>query len=241
MGEGRAPWAGELDQAVLSTPLGLGPFVEAAFFVRATRTLLVTDIVVAVPRDPPEVCAADPQPLLVRAKSKSFAPEEANTSESRQRGWWKTVLFALFFQPAAVDFSPLSGFTWNDGWRDTFARLAGPRLFVPPILQIIVLSKRPAAVRAWVARVTAWPFDKVIPAHLQAPIAANPREFRAAFAFLDQKQQQDARVPATGGNALLRLLSGAGGDEASAIPRQPRACAPSPMHILTVAALTARR
>ena len=168
VGEGPAPWAGELEQAVLATPLGLGPFVEAAFFVKATKTLLVTDIVVAVPRDPPEVCAADPQPLLVRAKPRSLAPDEDNTSESRQRGWWKTVLFALFFQPSAVDFSPLTGFTWNDGWRETFSRLAGPRLFVPPILQIIVLSKRPAAVRTWVSRVASWPFDKIIPAHLQA-------------------------------------------------------------------------
>lgn len=33
----------------------------------------------------------------------------------RRRGWWKTILFALFFQPAAVDFNPLNGFTWNEG------------------------------------------------------------------------------------------------------------------------------
>lgn len=38
-----------------------------------------------------------------------------DNAEVRRRGWAKTILFALFFQPAAVDFSPLNGFTWNEG------------------------------------------------------------------------------------------------------------------------------
>ena len=63
-------------QAVLSTPLGIGPFVEAAFFHRASRSLLVTDIVVAVPREPPAICISNPAPLLVRAKPRSASPPE---------------------------------------------------------------------------------------------------------------------------------------------------------------------
>lgn len=70
---------------------------------------------------------ADPKPLLVRAKPRSVDPEEENSAEVRRRGWWKTILFALFFQPAAVDFSPLSGFTWNEGCGESSAFTPGSR------------------------------------------------------------------------------------------------------------------
>lgn len=187
----RAPWADEIEHALLEIPLGLGPFVECVFFVKDRRTLLVTDTVVSVPTDPPEVCAADPRALLVRSKDTRQAMPD-DTAEQRRVGWGKTVLFALFFQPAAVRFSPISGFTWGDAWREAFGRLVEPRLLVAPILQSLVLNKRPSAVRAWSRRVARWPFDRIIPAHLEAPIAAGPREFERAFSFLDARQAKGA-------------------------------------------------
>jgi hypothetical protein len=36
----------------------------------------------------------------------------------------------------------------------------------------------------WVDQVTQWHFERVIPAHLDAPIAMERAAFRAAFAFL---------------------------------------------------------
>ena len=179
-----APWADELEHALLELPLGLGPFVEVVFYHKASRTLLVTDVVIAVPEDPPEVCTVDPRPLLVRSKD-TREPLPADSRESRRLGWGKTVLFALFFQPRAVAFG-LAGFTWSPEWRDSFARLLAPKLFVPPILQTIVLNKRPATARKWIDRVARWPFQRVIPAHLEAPIAAGPADFVAAFDFLPQ-------------------------------------------------------
>lgn len=54
--DGRAaPWADELDHVLLELPLGLGPFVEVVFFHKESKTLLVTDVVISVPADPPEV------------------------------------------------------------------------------------------------------------------------------------------------------------------------------------------
>ena len=50
-----APWADELEHALLELPLGLGPFVEVVFFHKDSKTLLVTDVVISVPEDPPEV------------------------------------------------------------------------------------------------------------------------------------------------------------------------------------------
>lgn len=49
------PWAGELEHKVFLSSVGIGPYIEAAFFHKATKTLLVTDAVISVPSNPPEV------------------------------------------------------------------------------------------------------------------------------------------------------------------------------------------
>lgn len=128
--------------------------------MRASRTLLVTDALVAVPAEPPAVCGADPRALLVRAKAASTDPPLQDTRAARAAGWAKTVLFALFFQPADVSFSPLTGFRWSPTYEAAFERLVNvrQRVFVAPILQNLVLDKQPGAVRAWVASITSWPF-----------------------------------------------------------------------------------
>jgi hypothetical protein len=52
---GDTPWAGELEQKVFESSVGIGPYIEVAFFHKRSRTLLVTDAVVTVPTNPPEV------------------------------------------------------------------------------------------------------------------------------------------------------------------------------------------
>ena len=128
-------------------------------------------------------------------------PLPANSVESRRLGWGKTVLFALFFQPVAVAFG-LSGFEWSPEWQESFARLRQPKLLVPPILQTIVLNKRPTIARAWVRRVAQWPFRRIIPAHLEAPIPVGPAEFVSAFDFLGPERGAAAAWP----NPLSALL-----------------------------------
>ena len=58
-----------------------------------------------------------------------------------------------------------------------------------PECQIVVLSKRPAAVRAWVDRISRWAFCRIVPAHLQETIQATPADFKAAFGFLSSAEQ----------------------------------------------------
>jgi len=195
-----APWADEFEQALLQAPLGLAPFVEVAFYHKPTRTLLVTDTVVAIPSTPPKICEDNPKPLLVRAKDNKDDPAP-DTEEVRVRGWRKIVLFSLFIKPGYVDFSfrnffgsffgePLTDcFIWYKEWQDSFANLERQTLLCPPILQALVLSKRPTIVKAWVAKVCRWNFQRVIPAHFTAPIAATPRDFRDAFRYLDEDSQ----------------------------------------------------
>lgn len=88
-------------------------------------------------------------------------------------------------------------------WEGAFLRLSRPRLLVPPILQILVLSKRKQAVQDWVKRVSGWGFNQIIPAHLEAPIKAGPREFKDAFSFL---QNKGGAAPAgAAGNGAMQL------------------------------------
>lgn len=49
------PWADELEHKVFKSSVGIGPYIEVAFFHKKTRSLLVTDAVVQVPQTPPEV------------------------------------------------------------------------------------------------------------------------------------------------------------------------------------------
>lgn len=65
---GEYPWQREFDIAILNLTVGIGPFVEVAFYHKSTRTLLVTDTCFMIPEEPPEVCQVDPTPLLKRAR-----------------------------------------------------------------------------------------------------------------------------------------------------------------------------
>ena len=79
------------------------------------------------------------------------------------------------------------GTEWNNAAADKSFRAlqGGSGLLGAPILQTLILNRSPTVVRAWADAVAAWDFDKLVPCHLAAPIAATPRSFRAAFDFLD--------------------------------------------------------
>lgn len=81
--------------SVLNT--GIGPYVEVAFYHKRTRTLLVTDAVIFVPRKPPEciskesLLASAKNGLAVKILSKGKeVPEEpvVDNKMSRQKGWF---------------------------------------------------------------------------------------------------------------------------------------------------------
>ena len=59
---------------------------------------------------------------------------------------------------------------------------AGGKPTVLPIIQII-LARGPEEVRRWLGVVTQWNFRRVVPMHLDAPLALNPAQFADTFAF----------------------------------------------------------
>lgn len=198
LGECELPFADEFEgPEILSLSLGTGTFCEVAMVHKSTKTLLIVDSVVQCPAEPPEVCRVDPSPLLARAKADGREPDREPTPAVLREGWAKTALFGLFFQPVSVEYKPSpaavvdidKGFTWTERWKSSFARISN-KVFVAPILQQVVLNKRPSAALEWVDRVAAMGFNKVVPAHLQAPIQLSPAQFKAKFAFLRELEAE---------------------------------------------------
>ncbi|KAI4389269.1 hypothetical protein MLD38_001509 [Melastoma candidum] len=178
------PWADEIEQKILSSPeVGIGPYVEVAFYHKQTRTLLVTDAVIYVPRKPPEciseesLLASAKNGLAVKLLSKGKeVPEEPviDNPTNRQKGWERMVLQILFLGPSNL-LEPNASFSQMS-----------QKLIVSPIVKTLVFSKVPEKVRDWIDSIARdWRFKRIIPAHFAAPINAGRTDFLAAFAFLD--------------------------------------------------------
>jgi len=217
--ETRVPFADQFDWAILGPiKLGLGPFVEIALFHRETRTLLLTDALVAVPQEPPAVLTLDPYPLLFHARDRAQDPI-VDTPEARRRGWQRIALFAFYFRPSTLETPTLRAawqtakeapdrskrayfglypFCWQEGWAESFTALHGSgRPFVAPVLQTLIFNRGIHEVQQWVEQVSRWQFERVIPCHLDAPIAMGTAELRAAFAAIaTDDQTSDRRLPA---------------------------------------------
>ena len=204
-----APFAEDFDYAILGPiDLGLGKFAEVAFFHKRSHTLLLTDTIVSVPAEPPAIIQLDPYPLLYHAKDKAF-DIVADTPANRRKGWQRVTLFALYFSPSVLEV-PAWGevwrdaqtapersrkayfgffpFQWRENWQDSFDILRGNgRVFVAPILQSLILNRAPQETINWADKVANWDFKWIIPCHFDAPIKAEPQQFRQAFAFLEKQ------------------------------------------------------
>lgn len=203
-----APFASEFDYAVLDIDLGRGSFGEVAFFHKRTRTLLVTDSVLAVPEEPPAIVQLEPYPLLFHAKDKALDVVEDNPT-NRHKGWQRISLFAFYFRPSAMEmlnlgqmfravfkapdrsrkaYFGLFPFRWKDNWQQSFDALRGSgRLFVAPILQTLIFPQAPKMVLNWANKVAKWDFQRIVACHFDSPIEASPYQFRQAFSFLEKQ------------------------------------------------------
>ena len=202
-----APFAEDFDYAILGPiDLGLGKFAEVAFFHKRSHTLLVTDTIVSVPAEPPAIVQLDSYPLLYHAKDQAF-DMILDTPANRLKGWQRVTLFALYFSPSTLKVPTWSQiwrdaqkaperskrayfgffpFQWRENWQDSFDILRGNgRIFVAPILQRLILNRAPQETINWADHVAKWDFQWLIPCHFDAPIKAEPQQFRQAFGFLE--------------------------------------------------------
>lgn len=180
-----SPWSNEIEQKVLVLPeVGIGPYVEVAFYHKRSRTLLVTDAVIFVPYHPPDCISKESLlksaknglavKILSKGKMVSDEPVVDNRA-NRQKGWERMVLQILFLGPSNL-LEPAASFSQ-----------VSKKLIVSPIVKTLVFSKVPEKVRHWIDRIAGdWPFRRIIPAHFAAPVNATSSDFLAAFAFLDE-------------------------------------------------------
>ena len=225
----KTPFAQEFDYAILgSIELGLGRFAEVAFFHKKSRTLLVTDTIVSVSASPPPIVQLDSYPLLFHAKDKA-TDIVADTYANRCKGWQRITLFALYFSPSVLEIPKLKElfsnafqasdrskkayfglfpFQWRLNWQRSFEVLCDRQLFVAPVLQTLILNRAPTETIAWANKVASWDFERIIPCHFDAPITAQPQQFRQAFNFLEQPVTTDNSLPAADIELLKKIDAG---------------------------------
>ncbi|EIE22041.1 hypothetical protein COCSUDRAFT_16894 [Coccomyxa subellipsoidea C-169] len=191
------PWADELEQKIFSSAVGIGPFLEVAFFHKATRTLLTTDSVIMVPQTAPEVSLF----VLTKSAVANLGHQTGNyllRAELKCQclflgtGWQRMALQILYFVPFNL-LQPAR----------SFAAVSG-KLLVSPVLKKLVFLNSREETRRWVSDITSsWEFRRIIPAHFAAPVQATPQDFRAAFAFVFS--EEEAAQPSKEGGFLGRL------------------------------------
>ncbi|KAG8384646.1 hypothetical protein BUALT_Bualt04G0139500 [Buddleja alternifolia] len=135
------PWADDIEQKVLSSPeVGIGPYVEVAFYHKRTRTLLVTDAVIYVPRQPPQCIskesllssAKNGLAVKILSKGKKVSDEPVvDNKMNLQKGWERMVLQILFLGPSNL-LEPNASFSQMS-----------QKLIVSPIVKTLVFSKVP--------------------------------------------------------------------------------------------------
>ena len=207
-------WGDALEHEVLTVKPGVGSmYQDVAMLHKASSTVLVCDAVFAVGEEPPRILTEEEEyvrALLFHAReSKDDVVQD--TPENRRKGWRRIVLLFNFFFPGSGrgDLGPgpilaaLRTPGYKDGWGgwkpfswgddevkdfDTFR--AGGRPTLLPIIQII-LSRDPGEVRRWLDVVTGWEFGRVVPMHLDAPLALGPKGFEGAFLFLDEGTERN--------------------------------------------------
>lgn len=178
-----------------------GAFAETVFRHKDSKTLIVTDTVLEVTDEVPEILELDPAPLLYHARDTVTSVVE-NTPETRKIGWRRVALFGLFFTPSAIeikdagvaynerrqdinpDFLGIYPWDWVRDDKASFDALKGG-LLCAPILQTLILNRTPIQVLDFADAVSKWDIERIIPAHFKNDLKYGGKDYRAAFSFLE--------------------------------------------------------
>jgi len=224
----QTPFADEFDYAILAPiSLNIGSFSEVVFFHKASKTLLVNDLLISIPEDPPEIIQSVPDCLLFHAKDDVF-DQVLDSPASRRKGWQRICLLSLYFQPQSLEvtgikqtlqesfqasdrsskaYFGLYPFKWHWSWQESFDKLRdNGKLLVAPILQELILNRDPQGVINWVETVASWDIERMIASHFDSPISTTSQELRQAFSFLTpEKFQQNNLIPQEEIKVLKRI------------------------------------
>jgi len=184
LGEEKAPFESQVKVATLG-PFSLNKqlsetqFVETCLYHVASKSMMVTDALVYVPREPLKICEKDPYGLIFHARDRQD-DYMANSVEKREEGWFKTALLALYIRPSCLDISnPNEPFIWNN-WREAFDDTA-ERLMATPSLNQLVFRRFQPDVKRWLDMVSKWDIERVIPSHFGVAEGVSTQEVITAF------------------------------------------------------------
>ncbi len=197
----------DIEHEVVTVKPGIGSmYQDVALVHKPSKTLLVCDAIFAVDGEPPKILTEEEEytrALLFHARDEKDEDVE-DTPMNRRKGWRRIVLLFNFFFPGSgkgdLGIFPIvealktpqykdgwggwKPFSWGDDELKDFETFsAGGKPTILPIIQII-LSRNPDEVQRWLNVVTKWDFKRVIPAHLDAPLAIGPSQFEDAFGFV---------------------------------------------------------
>ena len=180
--------------------LGLGRFQEVTCFHKSTGTLHVTDAVIGIESNPPEIFDYDPTPLLFHSRDRGDQLL-VDTIESRKKGWARLVLFASYLRPSKLKIPSLrnifkyafkSGlrnkkahfgiypFLWDDNWEDSARKIIGensPKIQIAPVLEKLIFPRSKELLCSWLEEVRDFDGMKfLISAHYSSPITLTANE-----------------------------------------------------------------
>ena len=174
--------------------LGLGRFQEVSCFHYLTRTLHVTDSIVGIDSNPPEIFNFDPTPLLFHSRERGDEPL-IDTMEQRKKGWARLILFSSFLKPGKLNIPPLKEifkysfkedlrdwrshfgiypFLWDKDWESSLVEIMGkdsPKIQIAPVLKKLIFPRSKDVLIKWLENINKFKeMEYLIPAHFSAPI-----------------------------------------------------------------------
>ena len=195
------PYKEELNWSSLGPiNLGLGRFQEISCFHKSTGTLLVTDAIVGIDSNPPEIFDYDPSPLLFHSRDRG---DELliDTSEFRKKGWARLVLFASYLRPGKLRIPSLSNifkyslkkglrnkrshfgiypFLWDKDWRTSASEIIGddfPKLQIAPVLKRLIFPQSKNLLCEWINSIKNFEGMRyLISAHYSSPIGFTEKD-----------------------------------------------------------------
>ena len=174
--------------------LGLGRFQEISCFHKTTGTLHVTDAIIGIDRNPPEIFDYDPSPLLFHSRDRG---DEllVDSLEARRKGWARLVLFASYLRPSKLQIPSLNHifkysfkkglrnkrshfgiypFLWDKDWEESLPKIIGeknPKIQIAPVLQRLIFPRSKDILNRWLNSIKKFEGMKyLISAHYSSPV-----------------------------------------------------------------------
>ena len=177
--------------------LGLGNFQEISCYHKATSTLHVTDSIIGIDRNPPEIFNYDPTPLLFHSRDSGQEPL-IDSIEARRKGWLRLVLFSLYLKPSKLRIPSLQRiisnsfkkgllnrkahfgiypFMWEEDWENSLVdnlNFEGVKIQIAPVLKELIFPRSKEILINWLKSIQDLENLKyLISAHYSSPIEFN--------------------------------------------------------------------